>query len=95
MLQIASAFFGFILQYYCVVADAIGNGMRCMVPMRLLPVFTGAELEEMVCGSTVIDTANLKKFTIYEGCSLTDSHIQYVYLCMRSVACCALLIVMF
>ncbi len=58
--------------------DAIAAGMGCMIPMRVLAVFTGAELEEMVCGSTVIDTENLKKFTIYEGCTVTDPHIQYV-----------------
>lgn len=41
-------------------------------------MFTGAELEEMVCGSTIIDTENLKQNTIYEGCNATSPHILSV-----------------
>lgn len=47
-----------------------------MIPVRVLALFTASELEEMVCGATTIDTDNLKKFTIYEGCTANDPHIQ-------------------
>jgi HECT-domain (ubiquitin-transferase) len=56
--------------------DVIIRGMACMIPVRVLSLFSASEVEEMVCGSTVINTDQLKKHTTYEGCAETDSHIQ-------------------
>ncbi len=46
-----------------------------MLPAELLPLFTPAELETLVCGRPTIDVDLLKRVAEYEFVSPTDSHI--------------------
>jgi len=77
--QFADACVQFRLREYDAQIDAILRGMSCMIPTRVLSVFTGAELEELVCGASFIDAENLRKNTIYESCSDTDAFVQHFW----------------
>ena len=59
---------------------AILRGVASMVPVRLLPLFTHAELERMICGAPDIDIGNLRRHTRY-GVSVDpqDSHIALLW----------------
>ena len=57
--------------------DAVTVGLACMVPVRLLCMFSWSELEEMVCGMVTIDVEMLRTSAIYEGCQPTDAHVRY------------------
>lgn len=46
---------------------AVRQGLGQVVPLPLLSLFTGAELEAMVCGSPEIPLALLKSVTTYKG----------------------------
>jgi hypothetical protein len=41
-------------------AAAVRQGLACMVPYRLLSIFTWDQLEEFVCGKPTIDIALLR-----------------------------------
>jgi hypothetical protein len=56
--------------------DAVAVGLACMVPVRLLCLFSWSELEEMVCGMVTIDVDMLRTSAIYEGCSPNDQHVR-------------------
>ena len=87
-LEYADALVHHRLHEYDDVIAAVVRGMRCMVPVRVLSLFTAGELEEMVCGATTIDTDNLRKFTIYEGgASAAEQHVQYVAVCVCVCVC--------
>jgi hypothetical protein len=49
--------------------DAIVSGIASIVPSSLLVLFTWQELEEMICGSPVIDVTMLARHTEYRGLS--------------------------
>lgn len=59
--------------------DAIRAGVACIVPARLLCLFTGAEVEEMVCGSVTVDVEMLRRTALYEGCSSSDRHVGFFW----------------
>lgn len=64
-------------------AAAVRQGLACMVPYRLLSIFTWDQLEEFVCGKPSIDIALLRSVTEYSSCSANDQHIQYFWQAME------------
>lgn len=55
---------------------AIRRGMGQVVPLRALALFTPAEVEELVCGSAIIDIEVLKKHTAYSGYSESSETVR-------------------
>ena len=51
--------------------QAIREGMSKVIPVPLLSLFTGPELETMVCGSREISISLLKSVTTYKGIDAT------------------------
>ncbi len=47
--------------------DAIRRGLSSVVPQRALQLFTGVELEILVCGDARIEIEQLKKHATYQG----------------------------
>ena len=56
------------------------RGISKILPVRLLPLFTHAELERMSCGAPDIDIANLRRHTRY-GVSVdpADHHVHLLW----------------
>jgi hypothetical protein len=53
------------------------KGIGAVLPLRLFSLFTGNELEVLVCGNSQVDVALLRQCTEYEGgVSETDQHVQ-------------------
>ena len=67
-----------------VQAAALLRGLAKVLPAKLLPLFTGAELEFMVCGTPEIDVALLQKCTEYSSCSASDPHIVWFWQVLES-----------
>lgn len=63
---------------------AIRRGIGAIVPGHLLPIFSGEELEYMVCGTADFDVALLKKYTEYKGPSESDQHIVWFWEVLES-----------
>ncbi|XP_060089857.1 E3 ubiquitin-protein ligase HERC2 isoform X3 [Heteronotia binoei] len=63
---------------------AVREGMARVVPVPLLSLFTGYELETMVCGSPDIPLHLLKSVATYKGIEPTASLIQWFWEVMES-----------
>ncbi|TMW68516.1 hypothetical protein Poli38472_005984 [Pythium oligandrum] len=63
--------------------EAILRGLSQVVPTNMLSLFTGSELELMVCGTPEIDIDLLMKCTEYSNCSEVDDHIVWFWEVMR------------
>ncbi|TMW68517.1 hypothetical protein Poli38472_005985 [Pythium oligandrum] len=63
--------------------EAVRRGLDKVVPTSLLPLFTGAELELMVCGSPEVDVDLLQRCTEYSGCKATDEHVLWFWRVLR------------
>ena len=55
------------LNEFNLVVSAVREGMAKVVPVPLLSLFTGFELETMVCGSPDIPLHLLKSVATYKG----------------------------
>jgi hypothetical protein len=64
--------------------EAIRRGLHCIVPQRMLVLFTWEELELMVCGRPKIDLQLLREMTVYVGCSEHDAHIRAFWHVLQS-----------
>ncbi|XP_074492829.1 E3 ubiquitin-protein ligase HERC2 isoform X1 [Sebastes fasciatus] len=64
--------------------SAVREGMARVVPVPLLSLFTGYELETMVCGSPDIPLHLLKSVATYKGVEPTSSLIQWFWEVMES-----------
>jgi len=64
-------------------AAAVRQGLGCMIPSRLLSIYTWDQLEEMVCGRPTIDIQLLKSVTEYSSCSANDAHILLFWQAME------------
>jgi len=64
-------------------AAAVRRGLASIVPTSLLCLFTGAELETMVCGVPEIDVDLLESITEYSSCASGDQHVRYFWEVMR------------
>ncbi|CAD6227584.1 GSCOCG00001264001-RA-CDS [Cotesia congregata] len=58
---------------------AVREGMSRVVPVPLLALFSGAELETMVCGSPDIPLGLLKSVATYKGVEATSSLVQWFW----------------
>jgi len=59
--------------------DALRRGIGAIVPTYLLALFTGAEIEYLVCGSPEVDVALLKKTCQYDGPNPGDPHVNFFW----------------
>lgn len=64
-------------------AAAVRQGLACMVPYRLLSIYTWDQLEELVCGKPTIDIDLLRSVTEYSSCSANDPHIVFFWQAMK------------
>lgn len=64
--------------------QAIREGMSRVVPVPLLSLFTGPELETMVCGSREISISLLKSVTTYKGIDATAPLSRWFWEVMES-----------
>jgi hypothetical protein len=55
---------------------AVRRGLGQIVPLSLLNLYTGSQLEVLVCGSPEIDIKLLESVTEYSGCSSSDAHVR-------------------
>lgn len=64
-------------------AALVRRGIAKVVPAKLLALFTGAELETMVCGTPEVDVDLLQRCTEYSGCNSTDTHVEWFWNVLR------------
>jgi len=64
--------------------EALKRGLGRVVPLELLQMFSGAELETMVCGRPEVDLELMKRHTTYEGVSSGDAHVQFMWRALES-----------
>ena len=57
------------------LADGLGN----VLPMEIMPVFTGAELRDVMCGRPEIDVGLLRRVVEYEGYDEKDPVVGYFW----------------
>jgi hypothetical protein len=57
----------------------IREGISVVVQIDLLNLFSWRQVETLVCGTADVDVDILKENTDYEGCGLSDQHIQYFW----------------
>ena len=55
------------------------QGLTCVLPTELLPIFTPLEMEGLLCGKPHVDVQLLKRVAAYEFVSPTDQHIQWLW----------------
>lgn len=55
------------------------EGISASVPLDYLNLFSWKQLETLVCGTVDVDVDILKENTDYEGCGLSDQHIQHFW----------------
>ncbi|XP_072258440.1 E3 ubiquitin-protein ligase HERC2 [Pyxicephalus adspersus] len=75
---------GYRLHEFDEQVAAVREGMARVVPVPLLSLFTGYELETMVCGSPDIPLHLLKSVATYKGIEPTASLIQWFWEVMES-----------
>lgn len=64
--------------------QAMREGMAKVVPVPLLSLFTGPELQTMVCGSNEISIQLLKSVTTYKGIDPTASLVRWFWEVMEN-----------
>lgn len=64
-------------------AALVRRGIAKVVPAKLLALFTGAELETMVCGTPEVDVDLLQRCTEYSGCNSSDTHVEWFWNVLR------------
>ena len=72
------------LHEYDAQIQAMREGMAKVIPVPLLSLFTGPELETMVCGSTEISIQLLKSVTTYKGIDATASLVRWFWEVMEN-----------
>jgi len=63
------------------LADGLGN----VLPMEIMPVFTGAELRDVMCGRPEIDVELLRRVVEYEGYDEKDPVVGYFWETMEEM----------
>jgi hypothetical protein len=65
--------------------EALNSGLRAILPMEVLGLFTPREVEVLFCGAEV-DVDLLQKMTEYEGgISPSDSHVKFFWQTLREM----------
>lgn len=85
--QNLSQYFELAIQYRLHEFDrqvaAVRSGLAQIVPITLLNLFTGHQLETLVCGQQEIDVSLLESITEYSGCSSSDAHVRLFWRAME------------
>lgn len=61
------------------------EGLSNVVPVEILPIFTGEELRGTFCGSSDVDVELLKQVVEYEGFEETDKTVDYFWETLRDL----------
>ena len=59
--------------------NAFTEGLGNVIPVEILPVLSGEELSEMMCGNPYVDVDLLKQVVEYDGYSQNDDVITYFW----------------
>jgi len=62
---------------------SVRQGLAAVVPTSLLALFTGQELETMICGHPDISIDLLESVTEYSSCASSDPHVKHFWRVMR------------
>ena len=73
----------FRLHEFDAQVNAVRQGLGRVLPLPLLSLFTGPELEAMVCGSPELPLALLKSVTTYKGVEPTSSPVRWFWQVME------------
>eukprot|EP01129_Flabellula_baltica_P002653 TRINITY_DN1246_c0_g1_i2.p1 TRINITY_DN1246_c0_g1~~TRINITY_DN1246_c0_g1_i2.p1 ORF type:complete len:3131 (-),score=718.92 TRINITY_DN1246_c0_g1_i2:9-8252(-) len=65
--------------------NAIKQGIGNVILLSSLSLFSWRELEYIVCGSPHVDFEQLQQYTVYEGVSRDDPHIEYFWKALNSL----------
>ena len=76
----------FRLQEFNLAAAAVREGMARVIPVPLLSLFTGFELETMVCGSPDIPLHLLKSVATYKGVEANSPLVQWFWEVMEELS---------
>ena len=76
----------FRLQEFNLSSAAVREGMARVIPVPLLSLFTGFELETMVCGSPDIPLHLLKSVATYKGVEANSSLVQWFWEVMEELS---------
>jgi len=74
---------GYRMHEFDAAIDCLVSGLSTVVPVPLLHLFSGDELETMVCGRPDIDVDLLQSCTDYSSCASTDAHVQFFWQVMH------------
>lgn len=69
----------FRLRESFVMYRALTDGLSSVIPTELFPLFTPTELEQLMCGNTVVDISLLKQCTEYEDISPDSDLVTYFW----------------
>ena len=61
------------------VIQKLREGISAVIQIDLLNLFSWRQVETLVCGTVDVNVDILKENTDYEGCGLSDQHIQYFW----------------
>lgn len=64
------------LQESAAMYKAFREGLAAVLPVELFPLFTASELEQLVCGSSVVDIDLIRSCTEYEDLDPTSPFVQ-------------------
>lgn len=59
--------------------NALVQGVGCVLPMAIAPLFTPLELEVLICGTREVDVKLLQQVTEYEGVEPTSAHVLFFW----------------
>jgi len=66
--------------------ELVKQGLATVVPVELLALWTGHELEHEVCGSSVIDLDELKAHAFYEGYEANSDPIKFMWQALEGMS---------
>ncbi len=58
---------------------AFRDGLACVLPVDLIPLFTASEIEQLFTGTKKVDVNLLQKCTEYENVDPNSAHIRYFW----------------
>jgi len=66
--------------------EHVRSGLATVVPVHLLALWTGTELEHEVCGSPEVDIDTLKKHAIYDGYEKDSEPVKFLWETLTSLS---------
>jgi len=74
-----------LLQWQQRMINSFAEGLSSVVPIEILPLFTGEELCEAICGNPDVDVDLLRRVVEYEGYQETDRVIGFFWNTLREM----------